>query len=126
MKPRPHDIKELLLRSMPHGIFLSMMSVLEALKLCLDAFGGTGAFEDMVVQDIDGLRCIGEGFDRRRKVTAGTIFTGAVNAGDSREAESMGPPLTESIALCEGTGRHLLHNEERVRSREVSIPRLDK
>ena len=63
MKPRPDDIKELLLRSMPHGIFLRVMSVLEALKLRLDAFGGTGAFEDMVIQDIGGLRCVSEGFD---------------------------------------------------------------
>ena len=63
MKPRPDDIKELLLRSMPHGIFLRVVSVLEALKLRLDAFGGTGTFEDMVMQDIGGLRCVSKGFD---------------------------------------------------------------
>lgn len=48
---------------MPHGIFLRVMSVLEALKLRLDAFGGPGTFEDMVVQDVGGLRCVGKGFD---------------------------------------------------------------
>ena len=110
---------------MPHGIFLCMMSVLELLKPRLDTFGSTGTFEDMIVQDVDGLRRVGKGFDRRRKVTAGTILTGTMNAGNSWEAESVRPPLTKSIALCKGAGRHLLHNEERVLSRKVSINRLD-
>jgi hypothetical protein len=125
VKPRPDVIEELLLRAVPHCIFLRMVSVLKTLELPFDIFGGFRTFEDMIVQYVYSLRCVGESFDRRRKVTAGSIFTGAMNAGDPWEATPMGPPLTESIALREGARCHLLHDEERVLSRQISITRLD-
>ena len=64
VKPRPDKVKELLLRAMLHAIFLCLMGLLELLQLVLDGFRSTGTFEDVIVQHVDRLRCVGEGFDR--------------------------------------------------------------
>ena len=42
VKPRPDEIKELLLRAMLHAIFLCLMGLLELLQLVLDGFRSTG------------------------------------------------------------------------------------